>query len=72
MAGCAAGDRAYLDAAARIMDRLLDWVVDHLPKSDPDPAEGARAVLAVIEGAQMLRAVGRGAIGQAGLSALEG
>ena len=72
VAGCAAGDRAYLDAAGRIMDRLLDWVVDHLPESDPDPAEGARAVLTVIEGAQMLRAVGRGSIGQAGLSALEG
>ena len=54
------------------MDVLLDWVVAHLPEDDPDPAVGARAVMTAIEGAQMLRAVGRGDIGQAGLAALEG
>lgn len=72
VAGCAKGEAAYLDAAGKIMDQLLDWVIDHLPANDPDPREGARAVLTMIEGAQMLRAVGRDAIGQAGLSALEG
>ncbi|HCC27009.1 MAG TPA: TetR/AcrR family transcriptional regulator, partial [Erythrobacter sp.] len=43
-----------------------------LPASDPDPAAGARAVLTAIEGAQALRAVGRGDIAEAGLAALEG
>lgn len=72
VAGCSAGNGAYLHAAGAMMDVLLDWVVDHLPADDPDPRGGARAVLAVIEGAQMLRAVGRGDVGEAGLAALEG
>ena len=69
--GCARGNEAYLAAAGSIMDRLLEWVVDHLPESDPDPQAGAREVLTFIEGAQMLQAVGRGAIGKDGLSALQ-
>ncbi len=71
VAGCAQGNEAYLAAAGAIMDRLLGWVEDHLPEADPDPAHGARRVLTAIEGAQMLRAVGRGEIGEAGLAALE-
>ena len=35
-------------------------------------SKGGRAVLTVIEGAQMLRAVGRGDFAQAALAALEG
>ena len=72
VAGCANGNAAYLAAAGSMMDMLLEWVVDHLPEDDRDPAQGARAVMTAIEGAQMLRAVGRGDIGQAGLCALEG
>ncbi|ABC63752.1 transcriptional regulator, TetR family protein [Erythrobacter litoralis HTCC2594] len=64
VAGCARGEGAYLDAAGRIMDRLLQWVEEHLPPDDPDPADGARQVLTLIEGAQMLDAVGRGKIGR--------
>ena len=72
VAGCSDGNAAYLEAAGAMMDVLLDWVVDHLPETDPDPQAGARAVMTVIEGAQMLRAVGRGDVAQAGLAALEG
>ena len=72
VAGCSDGNAAYLEAAGGMMDVLLDWVVDHLPETDPDPQAGARAVMTVIEGAQMLRAVGRGDVAQAGLAALEG
>ncbi|MBX7513035.1 TetR/AcrR family transcriptional regulator [Qipengyuania sp. GH38] len=72
VAGCAGGNSAYLDAAGRIMDQLMEWVIDHLPEGDPDPLKGARAVLTVIEGAQMLRAIGRDEIAKAGLFALEG
>ena len=54
------------------MDVLLDWVIDHLPESDPAPQAGSRAVMTVIEGAQMLRTVGRSDVGEAGLAALEG
>lgn len=44
-----------------------------MPCLRPMPIRGsARAVLAVVEGAQMLRAVGRGDVGEAGLAALEG
>ena len=72
VAGCSDDNAAYLDAAGRIMDVLLAWVVDHLPADDPDPQAGGRAVLTVIEGAQRLRAVGRGDFAQAALAALEG
>lgn len=72
VSGCSDGNAAYTQAAGAMMDLLLDWVVDHLPADDPDPEAGARAVMAVIEGAQMLRAVGRSDIGEAGLAALEG
>jgi len=72
VAGCSDDNAAYLDAAGGMMDVLLAWVVDHLPADDPDPQAGARAVLTVIEGAQMLRAVGCGDIAEAGLAALEG
>lgn len=71
VAGCAAGNRAYLDAAGAIMDLLLGWIEAHLPEDDPAPAAAARLVLTQIEGAQMLKAVGRGDIPQAGLSALQ-
>lgn len=71
VAGCAAGNRAYLQAAGSIMDLLLQWVTDHLPADDPDPQTGARLVLTQIEGAQMLAAIGREDIGKGGLSALE-
>jgi AcrR family transcriptional regulator len=68
--GCARGDKAYLDSAGTIVDLLLAWVRDHLPADDPDPDGGAKAVLAVIEGAQMLAAVGRPAIGLAAAASL--
>lgn len=72
VADSAEGEAAYLDAAGAIMDKLLVWVEDHLPEDDPDRREGARAVITVIEGAQMLRAVGRGDVAEAGLAALQG
>ena len=72
VSGCAAGNAAYLDAAGAIMDRLLHWVVDHLPEDDPDPQGGARMVLTYTEGAQMLGAVGRGDISAQGLASLAG
>lgn len=70
VAGCARGNAAYLAAAGTIMDGLLQWVVDHLPEDELNPAEAARFVLTHIEGAQMLAAVGRGDIPAAGLRAL--
>lgn len=70
VAGSAGGDEVYRASAGSIMDTLLRWVVDHLPEDDPDPQAGARAVLTVIEGAQMLDAIGRADIGKGALSAL--
>lgn len=72
VAGCADGNGDYRASAGAMVDVLLEWVEAHLPAGDPDPEGGARAVLAVIEGAMMLRAIGRGDIGEAGLAALEG
>lgn len=70
--GCARGEEAYLANAAAIMDRLLDWVEAHLPADDPDPAVGAQAVLTMIEGAQMLSAIGRPRVGLAAAATLDG
>ena len=70
VAACARGDAASLEAAGAIMDGLLGWVAAHLPQDDPDPAEGARATLTTIEGAQMLAAIDRRGIAKAALSAL--
>ncbi|MEC7952275.1 MAG: TetR/AcrR family transcriptional regulator [Pseudomonadota bacterium] len=71
VAGCADGNAHYLASAGAMGDRLLEWIETHLPTEDPNPVAGARAVLAVIEGAMMLRTIGRGDIGEAGLAALE-
>jgi len=57
--GCARGEQAYLASAGAMVDQLLHWIEDHLPSDDPDPGEAARIVLTMIEGAQMLAAVGR-------------
>lgn len=72
VAGCAEGREDYLASAGAMVEVLLRWIEDHLPAGDPNPQGGAREVLAVIEGAMMLRAIGRGDIGEAGLAALEG
>lgn len=69
--GCARGEQAYLASAGAIMDLLLQWVETHLPPDDPDPAAGARAVLTMIEGAQMLAAVGRPGIGEQAAEVLD-
>ena len=70
VADCARGNAASLEAAGAIMDRLMLWVETHLPADDPDPGEGARATLTMIEGAQMLSAIDRRSIAKAALSAL--
>ena len=62
VAGCARGNAAYLASAGAIMDLLLDWVTNHLPLDDPDPEAGAKIVLTMIEGSQMMGAIGRNSI----------
>ena len=69
VAGCARGHAGYQDAAVAIMDRMLAWLETHMPPDDPDPNGGARYLLTLIEGSQMLNVVGRGSIAQAGITA---
>ena len=69
VAGAAQGESIYSAAAGAIMDRLLGWVEQHLPADDPDPSSAARLILTLIEGAQMLDAVGRSDIADAALAA---
>lgn len=71
VAGSARGDAAFRSSAGEIIDMLLQWVEAHLPADDPDPANGARAVLTMIEGAQMLGAVGRAELGESAASLLD-
>ena len=72
VAGCARGEEAYRTAAGSIMQLLLHWVEDHLPADDPESEQGARAVLTLIEGAQMLDAVGKSSISAGVGSILDG
>lgn len=70
VAGAARDEPAYRTAAQAVMERLLAWLEQHMPPDDPDPAGGARFLLTLIEGAQMLEAVGRGDIARRGLGAV--
>ena len=59
VAGGAAGETQWRDSNGKVMDILLAWIETHLPADEPDPASTARLMLTIIEGAQMLEAVGR-------------
>lgn len=63
------GNAAFLQASGATMGMLREWLVAHMPADDPDPHAGADMLLTLIEGAQMLDAVGRGDIAEAGLAA---
>ena len=68
VAGAAAGNAAYRDAAQAISARMLDWVVAHMPADDRHRWAGARRVLALVEGALMLRAIGKPELASLALS----
>lgn len=68
VAGAAQGEPTWAAAAGAIMDQLLGWLEAHLPEGDPDPAVAARHILTLLEGAQMLDAVGRPDIADAALA----
>lgn len=69
VAGCARERPGYREAAESIMDRLLAWLETEMPADDPDPRKGARLLLTLIEGSQMLTVVGRGNIARDGMKA---
>ena len=69
VAGAAQGEATWRAAAGAIMGQLLEWLEAHLPEGDPDPASAARHILTLLEGAQMLDAVGRSDIADAALAA---
>lgn len=69
VAGCARDVPGYRDAAGQIMEQLLGWLETQMPEDDPDPQGGARYLLTLIEGTQMLGAIGQGRIARQGLIA---
>ena len=69
VAGSTRGVPGYREAAEKVMADLLDWLETQMPVDDPDPAGGARYLLTLIEGAQMLGAVGHARTARAGLNA---
>ncbi|WP_394727315.1 TetR/AcrR family transcriptional regulator [Altererythrobacter sp. GH1-8] len=69
VAGCARGHAGHREAAQAIMTRLLTWLEAHMPPDDPDPQGGARYLLTLIEGTQMLSAIGQEEIALDGLAA---
>lgn len=58
VAGSARGLPGFRDAAEAMVAKLLAMLEAMMPPGDPDPAGGARLLLAAIEGAAMLAAVG--------------
>lgn len=69
VAGAAREFPGFREAAQTVVALLLGWLEAHMPADDPDPVAGARHLLTVVEGAQVLRAVGRGDIAAAGIAA---
>ena len=67
VAGSARGVPGYREAAEAVMSRLLAWLETRMPADDPDPVQGARFLLTLIEGAQMLSAVGHARTAREGL-----
>ncbi len=70
VAGSARDLPGFRAASYSVMQRLLEWIEEHMPEGDPDPAGGARYLLTMVEGSQMLRAVGHRDIATAGIAAM--
>jgi AcrR family transcriptional regulator len=58
VAGAARDLPGFRPAAQAMTGTLLAWLEAQMPAGDPDPQAGARFLLAAIEGAAMLAAVG--------------
>lgn len=69
VAGAARGVKSHEEAAQRMMARLLEWLEEQMPEGDPDPKGGARYLLTLTEGAQMLSTIGHADTAQEGLHA---
>lgn len=69
VAGAARGLPGFAPAAEAMVTKLLAWLAAQMPAGDPDPAGGARFLLAAIEGAMMLGAVGHAHTAREGLLA---
>lgn len=69
VAGSARGVPGYRKAAGQVMAQLLEWLETQMPADDPDPKGGARYLLTLIEGTQMLSAVGQARMAREGLLA---
>ena len=71
VAGSARDVPGYREAAQNVMSQLLRWLEEQMPETDPDPVAGARYLLTLIEGTQMLSAIGHADIGEAGVAAAD-
>lgn len=69
VAGAARGVKSHEEAAQRMMQRLLEWLEQQMPEGDPDPRGGARYLLTLTEGAQMLSTIGHADTAREGLLA---
>ncbi|MEM1051548.1 MAG: TetR/AcrR family transcriptional regulator [Pseudomonadota bacterium] len=69
VAGAARGTDSHSEAAQQMMERLLEWLEEQMPEDDPDPKGGARYLLTLTEGAQMLGTIGHARTAREGLLA---
>jgi len=68
VAEAARGNETYRISARDIMHKLLGWVENFAPLGDDDAAGTARQILTMVEGAQMLDAIGCSDIADAALA----
>jgi len=69
VAGSARDLPGFRAAGQAMVTKLLGWLEGQMPAGDPDPAGGARFLLAAIEGTMMLAAVGHRETAREGLLA---
>jgi len=69
VAGSARGVKSHEEAGQKMMHRLLEWLEQQMPEGDPDPKGGARYLLTITEGAQMLSTIGHADTAREGLLA---
>ena len=68
VAEAARGNEIYRASARGITQKLLGWVKDFVPLSDDDAGATARQIVTMVEGTQMLDAIGCSDIADAALA----
>lgn len=70
VASSAYNDSIFASIGKTLTNDLEEWIVSYLPENDPNPKAAARAILTLVEGANVLSAVGQTDKGKEAISFL--